>query len=280
MGDFKDMHIHSTYSDGSKTIPELLQELKEKQIGTFSITDHDSIESILELKRLEPSFEWYSGIEVSTVYHHHKIHLLGYGFEVESLEIKKLLNWIQNQRRLRFYDMVKNAEKEFQVKICASYFEELEKNGTILIRPHLMRYLVGMGCGEASDIMDRIEEKCNSKISYRADLKWAIECMKKAKALLVIAHPKEIEKESHIAFETIIDELVSLGIDGIEVYHSIHTDSDVKRYHALARHYHLLEGGGSDYHGPDRKGRTLGTVTKSGAKVKELSLVEALRCKK
>lgn len=277
METYKDMHIHSTHSDGSENIPSLLEQLKQKNIGTFAITDHDSIESIKELKTLKTSLEWYPGVEISTIYKSHKIHLLSYGFDYHNPEVKKLLAWIKNQRRLRFYDMVKNAEQEFHMEIPSKSFEQLEQNGTILVRPHLMRYLVEQGYGESSEVMDRIEKKCASKISYRADLKWAIESLKKAKGLLVIAHPKEIENESHIEFKSIIEELIDLEIDGIEVFHSIHEVDDIKRYHELACHYHLLESGGSDYHGADRKGRILGSVTKNGEKVKLLSLVEELR---
>lgn len=280
METYKDMHIHSTHSDGSESIPFLLEQLKQKNIGTFAITDHDSVEGIKELETLKTSLEWYPGVEVSTIYKAHKIHLLGYGFDYHNPEVEKLLAWIKNQRRLRFYDMVKNAEQEFHMKIPSTPFEQLEENGTILVRPHLMRYLVGQGCGESSEVMDRIEKKCASKISYRADLKWSIDSLKKAKALLLIAHPKEIENESHIDFQTIIGELINLGIDGIEVFHSIHEVEDVRRYHKLALKYHLLESGGSDYHGADRKGRILGSVTKDGKKVKYLSLVEELRNRK
>ena len=280
MEQFIDMHIHSTYSDGTDTLSQIIDHLQKENVHTFAITDHDSLEGMEELKTLTSSLEWYPGVEVSTIYNKHKIHLLGYGFDSENSDIKKLLAWIKEQRCLRFYEMVKKAENEFQIKIPISYFEALEQDGTILIRPHLMRYLVKQGCGEASNIMDRMEENCMSNISYRADLKWAIESLKKAKALLLIAHPKEIENESHIAFETIIEDLIGLGIDGIETYHSIHTDEDVKRFHALALKYDLLESGGSDYHGKERKGRILGHVTQSGAKVKSLSLVEELRKRK
>lgn len=277
--DSMDMHMHSVYSDGQLTPEELVKELEKKNIGTFAITDHDNIDAISVLKNMNTSLEWYNGVEVSTIYKDYKIHLLAYDFDEAHPRVKELLEWIKRQRSLRFYDMVKNAEREFKVSICLDSFQKKEKEGVILGRPHLMNYLVQEGLGENSEIMDRIASNCSSQISYRTDLKYAIECLKEAKALLVIAHPKEIEEESHIAFESIIEEL-ALDIDGIEVYHSIHTDEDVKRFHNLARKYHLLESGGSDYHGPYRKERELGIVTKSKRKVKELSLVDELRCRK
>ncbi len=46
METYKDMYIHSTHSDGSEGISSLLEQLSQKNIGTFAITDHDSIEGI------------------------------------------------------------------------------------------------------------------------------------------------------------------------------------------------------------------------------------------
>ena len=41
-----DLHIHSNLSDGDKSVKELIDILKQKKIELFSITDHDSVESI------------------------------------------------------------------------------------------------------------------------------------------------------------------------------------------------------------------------------------------
>ena len=38
-----DMHIHSTVSDGSFTIPELISRAKENGLDAIVITDHDTL---------------------------------------------------------------------------------------------------------------------------------------------------------------------------------------------------------------------------------------------
>ena len=41
-----DLHLHSTYSDGNKTLKQLIELCKEKNIKTISFTDHNSIKSL------------------------------------------------------------------------------------------------------------------------------------------------------------------------------------------------------------------------------------------
>lgn len=281
MSKYMDMHMHSIYSDGTNTVEELLEKMKSQEIGTFAITDHDNVGWISDLKKISTDLEWYSGVEVSTIYHGYKIHLLGYGFDENNPKLQELLFWIRNQRKLRFYDMLENARKEFQVEVADDFFQDLETKGVILGKPHLMQYLLERGCGKtALEIFDHIDKTCTSQIQYRADLKWAIDCLKDARAILSLAHPGEIEREHQIQIESIIENLLDLGIDGIEVYHSSHSDQDIKRFHALTNQYQVLESGGSDYHGPYRKERELGFVSKSRNKVKRLTLVEELRKRK
>jgi hypothetical protein len=46
-----DLHMHSTYSDGTLSLKELVQYAEEKEIDVIAITDHDSIESAKDIKR-------------------------------------------------------------------------------------------------------------------------------------------------------------------------------------------------------------------------------------
>ena len=47
-----DLHTHSTYSDGYKTVSELISLAKENNVDTFAITDHDEVGSFEILKIL------------------------------------------------------------------------------------------------------------------------------------------------------------------------------------------------------------------------------------
>lgn len=40
-----DLHIHTSHSDGTDTVEELLKNAEKKHIEVISITDHDSIDT-------------------------------------------------------------------------------------------------------------------------------------------------------------------------------------------------------------------------------------------
>ena len=47
-----DLHIHSTYSDGSCSVKEILQEAENKKLEYISITDHDCVNAYKELENM------------------------------------------------------------------------------------------------------------------------------------------------------------------------------------------------------------------------------------
>jgi len=44
----------------------------------------------------------------------------------------------------------------------------------------------------------------------------------------------------------LFNDLIKIGLDGIEVYNSLHALHDIKRYLKIAKEYNLLISGGSD----------------------------------
>jgi predicted metal-dependent phosphoesterase TrpH len=64
-----DLHIHTTYSDGMATVPELLTYVAtHTDLRVIAVTDHDAIAGALEAQRLAPDFglEVVVGEEIST----------------------------------------------------------------------------------------------------------------------------------------------------------------------------------------------------------------------
>ena len=47
-----DLHIHSLYSDGTSTTSELVRMAMEKNMKMISLTDHDTVDGLLEMKKL------------------------------------------------------------------------------------------------------------------------------------------------------------------------------------------------------------------------------------
>ena len=63
-----DLHIHTTYSDGTATVPDVLARAAAANVQVIAITDHDTIAGALEARQLAQEFgvEVIVGEEVST----------------------------------------------------------------------------------------------------------------------------------------------------------------------------------------------------------------------
>jgi predicted metal-dependent phosphoesterase TrpH len=76
----------------------------------------------------------------------------------------------------------------------------------------------------------------------------AIKLIKAAGGVAVIAHPMASHRGRTISFETFGD-LISAGLDGIEVDHRDHTPDEKTALINLATENNLVMTGASDYHG-------------------------------
>lgn len=86
--------------------------------------------------------------------------------------------------------------------------------------------------------------------------KKAIEVLHKANGLTVIAHPLNIRNNVK-DYNHVIEELIDLGLDGIETYYPTHSKKVSKMLLSLATENGLICTGGSDYHGDFRPGTYL-----------------------
>ena len=84
---------------------------------------------------------------------------------------------------------------------------------------------------------------------YRIDIREAIQLIRNAGGIAVLAHPALIVPRRPWALEDLLRELTSCGLEGLEVYYPEHTASQTRRYKAMAQRHGLVETGGTDFHG-------------------------------
>ena len=84
----------------------------------------------------------------------------------------------------------------------------------------------------------------------------AINMIKDAGGFAVLAHPVQVDN-TFTTLQKIIDELVALGLDGVELYYPTHSGKIRKRIRKITQKHDLLFTGGSDYHGDIRPGTSL-----------------------
>lgn len=254
-----DFHIHSTFSDGSLTPIEIVKMAKKKGLKAISITDHDNIDGVEKALTAgdEVGLVVVPGLELSVVLDGISIHLLGYLFDYDHYDLKALLEKIQIGRRKRNETIV-NKLKSAGIDI-RSEIDQILQNNSQVGRPHIARILVAQK--HAKNINDAFQKfLVPGGIAYTkreaCSAKEAINVLHRAKGLAVIAHPLNIRNVTK-DYTDVIEELVELGLDGIETYYPTHSKKVSKSLLSLSTEKGLICTGGSDYHGDFRPGTYL-----------------------
>lgn len=236
-----DMHVHSNNSDGTLSVKELIEEAKSKNIDSFALTDHDTIQGIEEYLNLDADYPIIYGIELSTYLHGKPVHILGYFKKAlpEMEELKIYLTRIKKKREERIQKILVGLKKYFDIEI---EYEEVKKNSHgVIARPHIARAIIEKYGYTFEEIFDKFlgdDSPAYVEID-RLTTKDGIDLLKRNHATTVLAHPMFLTDE-------MVKEIISFGVDGIEVYY---LNQDIEKYHKIAQTNHLIETGGSDYHG-------------------------------
>lgn len=81
-----DLHSHTTASDGLLTPETLVHRAVEMRVGTLAITDHDTTAAIPaareEISRCGLALNLIPGVEISTVWENHEIHIVGLNIDI------------------------------------------------------------------------------------------------------------------------------------------------------------------------------------------------------
>lgn len=252
-----DLHLHTTYSDGTDS-PERIVELAEEHgISTIAISDHDNVEAyaIAEPLARQKGIELLHGIEMSASYEDIEVHILGYFYDPKHPAFVDHITTQQKRRVSRMREMVERLQK-VGVKIDAEEVLKLAGNGTVG-RPHVARVLMKHGyISKMSEAFTKyIGPKNPGFVTGSPTLPdTIISVIRNAGGIPVLAHPMYVKRDE------IIDMMVEQGLAGLEVYHSNHTPALIKHYKKIAKRLNLLMTGGSDYHGKSKEGVPIGSV--------------------
>lgn len=254
-----DLHIHSTFSDGSMSPTELVQYAHRQGLSAIAITDHDTIEGIEEAMHVgnQLGVEVVSGLELSIKHGDSAVHLLGYLFKPSDNELLLALRRLQTARLERNKVILANLNR-LGVDIDMQELDKISCHGQSG-RPHIAQILIQKGVVKNMDeAFDRYLARGGMAYAPRAVLQAdaAIEMIKNAGGLAILAHPQQLEKSGKDV-NAVIGKLRTAGLDGVEVYYPTHSRQFKKKLLVIAKKLDLLITGGSDYHGTIRPGTTL-----------------------
>ncbi len=137
--------------------------------------------------------------------------------------------------------------------IPISLEEVMAASGKVQIgRPHIASLLLEKGFVRSIDeAFDRYLGRGKPAYVEKTviPVQTALDVIHAAGGVAVLAHPGLIEIKNAMTFETFIQELISLGLDGIEVFYPDHTHSQTSYFEDTAKKFNLLVTGGTDFHG-------------------------------
>jgi predicted metal-dependent phosphoesterase TrpH len=247
-----DLHCHTTASDGIKTPSQLIDYAISCNVEVLAVTDHDTIVGLAEAVEYASSrdFTLITGIEFSIDYSGGSFHLLGLNIDHNNRTLFDKTLHLQDVRDNRIYHIIEDlARHNIYIPVEDVL---LESNGGAVGRPHVARTLVRHGYArDINEIFQKylVKGKPGYVPKERISLPEAVSLIKGAGGIAVIAHPVSLNFRDFGVFESQLRGFIDQGLEGIEVYSSMHKDSEVRRFKELAIRYNLAVTGGSDYHG-------------------------------
>ncbi len=241
-----DLHMHSFCSDGLRTPTQAVQEACEAGLQAISLTDHDTVKGIPEATAagIRLGMEVIPGTELSAHVREREVHILAYCIDCSDNQFGSNLEKAFESRYQRGVAIV---EKLNGLGLGVSLDDVLEQaNGSPIGRPHIAAALVEKGL-----VADN-NEAFNRYIGDRGPAFKAkpytpaddvIALIHRTGGVAVLAHP------GASLHEDIIQQLISFGLDGVEVFHPAHQPPQIDFYNQLADNHGLLKSGGSDSHG-------------------------------
>ena len=252
-----DLHIHSTASDGSLTPAEIINRAQRLNLAAIAITDHDSIYGSKEALQagIPPSLKFLTGVEISAAHPTFfpgsgSFHILGYCIRLDNQALNQALNRLRDARKNRNPKIIKRLN-ELGLKISLEDVNPTIAHGQ-LGRPHIAQVMIKKGFVKS---MDEAFDKFlgAGKPAYvdknRIGCEETIKMIRDAGGVPVLAHPALLNINDDFQLEELIQNLIKIGMRGIEVYYPEHSPEQMQRYRELANKYNLLITGGTDFHG-------------------------------
>lgn len=281
-----DLHSHTTYSDGELSPNELILFAKRNNVKTLAITDHDTLEGIKNVDRSlaeKNKIELINGIELSSKVNRGRMHILGYDIDIDNIDLNKKMKELKNNSLYSTLAIINQIRLDYGLIFDYEDVRKLINENHNLGRPDVARLCIKYGYAkDVNDAFDKylIESYNKTRLTNKGiNYQECIELIKKSNGLAVLAHPKSLELNEK-EFLILLKEMIESGLDGIEVYHSSHTEEEMKYYEEIANKYNLLISGGSDYHGPFVKPNIMLGTGNNNLNIKRLSLLDEIHRRK
>lgn len=246
-----DLHVHSTFSDGTDTPTEIVNKALALGLSAMALTDHDTVDGLCEAYKaaIDKPIEIIPGIELSTDFNGKDVHILGYYINPYNADFVSYLEEFQGSRNRRNKIM---CDKLTELGMPVSIDElQARYEGAVLTRMHFAKFITDKKyVSSTSEAFDKYLGDNGPAYVPRDKITPvdAVKLIQKAGGVPVLAHPI-LYSFSNQELEALIVSLKDAGLKGIETVYSTYAPCDERQIRTLAVKYNLITTGGSDYHG-------------------------------
>ncbi len=249
-----DLHTHSTASDGTTPPDVLMREARAAGLDVVALTDHDTTGGWAAAAAALPAgLTLVRGAEISCVRGGISLHLLAYLFDPLAEAVVAEHARTRAARRARLHTMTDRMAADGFPVDADTLLADLPRDAPAG-RPHLAQALVRAGV--VSSVTEAFTTLLHGRNGYyvpsrKTPVVEAIEMTKAAGGVTVLAHGFAHKRGPTINAAT-VEELVSAGLDGVEIDHPDHDETARAQLRAIASRLDLLITGSSDYHGTNK----------------------------
>lgn len=272
-----DLHMHTSYSDGTDSVREILTNSRNANLEVISITDHNICKAYKELESINVS-DFYNGkiitgCEFTTSFDNRLIEVLGYGFDykkvsdfLDSYYTEELINErttiLYNKliKKINELGLTCKLEEVRNRKFESEFFERGIYNELIKYQENFS-ILKEDVWSSFSNFFRKGLTNPNSKLfinyaEFKPSLKEIINLVHDSNGIIFLAHPYQYKfNDTEVFLEKIYNEN---NFDGIECFYTTFSKKQTEYLVDFAKKRNLLISGGSDYHGTNKQQHDLG----------------------
>ena len=253
-----DLHIHSIYSDSSRSPEEIVALAKKRNVGLLSICDHATIGAYSVLPEIcrDNGMNYVLGVELEILWKGESLHMLAYNFDPNDAQMKTFMD--KQYRAIECEYIVYNMMQDYPQMSLEEYRHfayPKEKGGW-----KYLYYAVEKG---AAKTYEEANETIYSRYGMPNHLSDFGECnisdfcemVKRAGGVPVLAHPGYLYERNPGGFASMLGEMRGCGLGGIECYYPSHTKDATDIFVQFCQENDMRITGGCDCHGEFNKSK-------------------------
>ena len=264
-----DLHTHSNISDGTLTPELLVQSAIEKGIHTLALTDHDTMDGLMQAELIAKNqpIKIISGVEISSQWSRPTTQK-SYGVHIVALNMQNpepLQRLLTEQKKIR-------AERSKQIcdlliplidmDIYEDVLAKVDGEPDRVTRTHIAKTLVEKGIvSRPQQAFDKyIKEGKKAFVKFDGlGLEETIKVIHESQGFAVLAHPTRYDM-SATNVRYLIEIFAKFGGDAVELPPAIEPASTRQMVDRMIAEFNLKVSVGSDFHGDNMPWIKLGNI--------------------